>query len=85
MLEELEQVVEEAMAWAGICSQEWTNMNPSDPGVTILENLSALHLVQKEAAGQVTDEARLAILRLAGFTRQEAENARLLVAPAEYM
>lgn len=83
MLEELEQVVEEAMAWAGICSQEWTNMNPSDPGVTILENLSALHLVQKEAAGQVTDEARLAILRLAGFTRQEAENARLLVAPAE--
>ena len=65
MIEELEQLLEEAMAWAGVLSDEWTNMNPSDPGVTILETLTALHLVQKEAAGQVTDEARLGLLKLA--------------------
>ena len=83
MIEELEQLLEEAMAWAGVLSDEWTNMNPSDPGVTILETLTALHLVQKEAAGQVTDEARLGLLKLAGFTRQEAENTVLSVELAE--
>lgn len=79
MLEEYEQLMEMMTAQAEMYSPEWTNMNPSEPGLTILENLTLLHLVQKETAGLVTDEARLGLLKLAGFTPLPAENAVLLV------
>lgn len=78
MIQEYEQQLEEAIAQARIYSGEWTNMNPSEPGITILENLMALSLLQKEEAGQVTDKARLAILALAGYEPREARPARLL-------
>lgn len=83
MMEELEQLMEEAVSLAGIYSEEWTNRNPSDPGMTILENLSALHLLQREAAVQVTEAARVGLLKLAGFMPQEPDNARLVVELAQ--
>lgn len=83
MMEELERLMEEAVSLAGIYSQEWTNRNPSDPGMTILENLSALHLVQRESAVQVTEHARISLLKLAGFVPLEPENARLAVELAQ--
>ncbi|KMZ53598.1 baseplate J/gp47 family protein [Dorea sp. D27] len=83
MIEELEQLMEEAVSLAGIYSEEWTNRYPSDPGITILENLSALHFVQREAAAQVTEDARIRLLKLAGFMPQEPQNARLAVELAQ--
>jgi hypothetical protein len=36
-----EQILEESISQIPIYSKDWTNYNVSDPGITILENLSA--------------------------------------------
>lgn len=83
MMEEYEQELKKAVAQARIYSGEWTNMNPSEPGITILENLTAICLLQREEAGQVTEKARLALLALAGYKPYEARPARLLAGLAK--
>ncbi|MBR3525085.1 MAG: hypothetical protein IKO11_04495, partial [Lachnospiraceae bacterium] len=44
-----EELMTEALAEIPLFSSEWTNYNVSDPGITILENLSAFSALQ--AAG----------------------------------
>ena len=36
-----DQLMEENIGKIPLYSDEWTNFNPADPGITILENLSA--------------------------------------------
>ncbi len=36
-----EELLSEALMKIPFYSEEWTNRNPSDPGITILENLTA--------------------------------------------
>ena len=43
---------------------EWTDHNPSDPGIALLELAAAFIEMQLFQAGRPTDEARLAYLRL---------------------
>ena len=49
-------------------SSEWTNYNPSDPGITILENLTAFNALQGSEIVSLSYRARMALLKMAGFT-----------------
>lgn len=68
-------VMEEQMRQIPVYSGEWTNYNPSDPGITILENLNAFQLLQREKLNGMTDSMRSALLRLAGCERRKEEPA----------
>lgn len=74
-----EQLLEEAIAQIPIYSKEWSNYNLSDPGITMLENLSAFAALQQDELNQVTDEVRFALLKMAGFTPKEGQAARVLL------
>ena len=40
--------IKEAIMQIPLYTEEWTNFNPSDPGMTILENLTAFTTLQQE-------------------------------------
>ena len=61
-----EDLYAEALAQIAIYSKEWTNFNPSDPGITLLENLTAFNLLQQSRINEVSDEIRCAMLKLLG-------------------
>lgn len=48
-------------------SKEWTNFLPSDPGITILENLQLFQRRQLKEAAEISEEAREQLLRLLGY------------------
>ena len=60
-------------------SKEWTNFNPSDPGVTILENLTAFNTIQSNQLGVATDATREKLLKLMGFTPVPGRCSRTLL------
>lgn len=66
-----EQYIAQAIAQIPLYSREWTNYNPSDPGITILENLSAFSSLQRWEMNQVPDRVKWKLLGLAGFTPAE--------------
>lgn len=79
-----EQLLAEAVAKIPLYSKEWTNFNVSDPGMTILQNLTAFQLVQQAAIDRVSDEILLGMLRLVGCTPCSDNAAQILVqAPPE--
>ena len=59
-----EQLMEENLSKIPIYSDEWTNFNPADPGITMLENLSAFQILQQDQMDQVPDEVRAKLLQL---------------------
>ncbi len=61
-----------------LISKEWTNYNPSDPGMTILENLIVFEALQGSRISNLSYEAKLALLKMAGFTPGKAKCARIL-------
>lgn len=63
-----EEVIGEAVAKIPLLSQEWTNYNVSDPGITILQNFAAFHVLQEESILEVTEEVRRNLLKLMGYT-----------------
>lgn len=78
-----EELLAEAIAQIPLYSKEWTNFNVSDPGITVLENLTAFNLLQQTRINEVTDEIRRAMLKLLGHTPRESRSATLLLqAPA---
>lgn len=74
-----QELLLEAIAQIPLYSKEWTNYNVSDPGITILQNLTAFQLVQQESINNITDEIREKLLKLAGYCLRENRAARLLV------
>lgn len=74
-----DELLAEAIAQIPLYSKEWTNFNPSDPGITILQNLTAFQLVQQEAINQIPEEARRKLLKLVGYTGRENQAATVLV------
>lgn len=63
-----EEFITEAIAQIPLYSREWTNFNPSDPGITILENFSAFSALQRSTINEVPEYIKLQLLKLAGFT-----------------
>lgn len=79
-----DELLMEAIAQIPLYSREWTNYNPSDPGITMLQNLTAFQLLQQEAINEVSEEVRRKLLRLVGYSPRQDRPATVLVqAPAE--
>ncbi len=77
-----QDLMAEALAAIPLYSQEWTNFNRSDPGITVLQNLSAFHVLQQATINEVTEEARRKLLALVGYqARQNRAASVLLQAP----
>ena len=74
-----EELLAEAIAQIPLYSREWTNYNVSDPGITMLQNLTAFQLVQQEAINNVPEEVRRKLLKLVGYTARENRAATVLV------
>ncbi len=70
----------EALMQIPLYTDEWTNFNPSDPGVTILESLSAVETLQADMIDRMTPQILQNLLRLVGFRARKGRCARLLLA-----
>ena len=69
----------EAIAQIPVYSQEWTNYNISDPGITILESLAIFETLHQERINEMPIEVRERLLKMAGFTAKKANPSRLLL------
>lgn len=78
-----EGILADALSRVLLYSGEWTNFNRSDPGVTILQNLSAFTALQQAYLGEVTDEIKLGLLGLLGCRPKQVHPAALFAAPEE--
>ena len=70
----------EALTQIPLYTDEWTNFNASDPGITILESLTAFETLQADRIDQVTAPILQSLLRLVGFSPRKGRCARLLLA-----
>ena len=66
-----DELLAEAIAQIPLYSREWTNFNPSDPGITLLQNLTAFQMLQQESINDVPEELRRKLLKLMGYTPRE--------------
>lgn len=78
-----EELLSEALAQIPLYSDEWTNFNISDPGITVLQNLTAFNILQQEQLSEVTDNIRRGLMRLLGVRPSENVPASLLVRTPE--
>ncbi len=62
-----------------IRSSEWTNYNASDPGITILENMTAFSALQGAEIVTLSYRARMALLKMAGFLPRRGKCAKVLL------
>ena len=74
-----QELISEAIMQIPLYTTEWTNFNPSDPGMTILENLTAFEALQQESIRQVTPKIRQKLLKMLGFTERKGRCARILM------
>lgn len=76
-----EELMEENVSKIPIYSEEWTNFNPADPGITMLENLSAFQILQQEQMDRVPDEVRMKLLQLLGYHPRKGCGAKVYLEP----
>lgn len=69
----------EALSELPLYTEDWTNFNPSDPGVTILENLTAFSNIQLTSISEMTDAVRFELLKMCGFTTKRGKTAKILL------
>ena len=74
-----EQMMKDVYSEIPIYSEEWTNYNPSDPGITILENLMLFELLQYEQLDETSDKVMQKLLKMVGFEPQKGKCARVLL------
>lgn len=76
------ELLDENISKIPIYTEEWTNFNPSDPGITILENLVGAQILQQNQMDQVSDDVKAKLLRLLGYTPQKGKGARVYLEPS---
>jgi len=74
-----EDRITEGIMQIPLYSSEWTNYNPSDPGITILENFSLYETLQQEHISLMPPEVKAGLLKMMGFTPNKGRNARVLL------
>ncbi len=79
-----EQLRREAVEQIPIYNNEWTNHNVSDPGITIIENLSAFSALLQSEINTVPEKVKWKLLALAGFYPREGKPAAGYVKPINY-
>ena len=75
-----EERMEDVLRELPIRSSEWTNYNPSDPGITILENMTAFSALQGAEIVSLSYRAKMALLKMAGFVPRRGKCAKVLLA-----
>ena len=78
-----EERMDDVMRELPLRSSEWTNYNPSDPGITILENLTAFSALQGAEITTLSYRARMALLKMAGFVPARGKCSRVLLSADE--
>lgn len=76
-----EGLMEEIYGKIPIYTGEWTNFNPSDPGITVLENFSAFEILQQNELNKVPQSVRASLLELLGYTPEKSACADVLIEP----
>ena len=79
-LKTYEERIAEAISGISVYSDEWTNYNPSEPGITVLENLSLFNTLQQEHIREENPAVKAALLKMAGFVPARGKCARVLLA-----
>ena len=74
-----EQLRDELLRRAAVYTPEWTDLGPSDPGVTLLELIAFLGENLLFRFNQIPDQTRLWLLRLLQVPPQPARPARGIV------
>jgi len=75
-----DDLVEEARAMIPRLAPEWTNYNPSDPGITLIELFAWLTEMMLYRLNRVSDEHYEVFLGLIGITRNKDEPIKSAVA-----
>jgi Baseplate J-like protein len=75
-----QDLLDEALARVAIHNPEWTNFQPSDPGVTILESFAFLVEALLYRVNRIPERDRAKFLSLLGIPLAPARAARTLVA-----
>lgn len=78
-----EDWIVEAVQEIPLYCDEWTNFNPSDPGMTILENLTAMQIIQENYITQLPTSLREDMLGITGFKSEPGKCAKVLLVPME--
>lgn len=58
---------------------EWTNLNPSDPAITVLETLSAFTMIQQDSIYQMPEMVQRKLFSLTGFEGKRGKGSRVLL------
>ncbi len=74
-----EERIDDVLRELPIRSSEWTNYNASDPGITIIENLTAFSALQGAEIVSLSYRAKMALLKMAGFLPSRGKCARVLL------
>ncbi len=75
-----EERFSEAISQIPLYTDEWTDFNVSDPGITILENLIGFETLQQEHILSASPEVKRRLLDMVGFVPERGKRARLLLA-----
>jgi len=78
-LDSFEDVMERARMQIPLYCKDWTNFHPSDPGITILENLLAFQLNQQRQIASISPEVEEKLLNMMNFRRYNNKCARVLL------
>lgn len=74
-----EELMQEARMQIPLYTKEWTNFNPSDPAVTILETLSVMTLIQQDSIYQIPETVQRKLFALAGIEGVKGKGSRVLL------
>jgi len=74
-----EERINEGIMEIPLYSSEWTNYNASDPGITILENLSLFETLQQNHINDMPVAVKAKLLKIMGFAPIKGRNSRVLL------
>lgn len=77
-----EERMAEALTDIPLYTDEWTNFNPSDPGLTIMETLLGFLTLQQDSMDDIPAKVRQNLLKMVGFSIKKGRSARLLLSAA---
>jgi hypothetical protein len=78
-----EELLAEAIEKIPTYTDEWTNFNVSVPGITILQNLTSLQILQRETINDIPESVRYALLKMLGFSPASYQAAEVFLSAPE--
>lgn len=78
-----EEQLTENLGKIPIYSGEWTNFHPADPGITTLENLTALQIIQQNQIEEIPRAVSVRLLELLGYRQQREKSAWVYLEAAD--